>query len=91
MGSSSSVSPWSVGLPSVPAADPAWPLVALDAFLPVANDTPRPAAGVLPPAAADLPPVAPFLDDTLPGVAPVRDDTPSPAEDLPPAAERHVP
>ena len=66
MGSSSSVSPWSVGVPSVPAAAPAWPLVALDAMYPVVNNTPRPAAGVLPLAAADLPPVAPVLDDTLP-------------------------
>ena len=84
------------------AGDPAWHLVALDAFPPVANDTPRLAAGVLPPGAADLPHVAPVLnntlsgvdpvlDDILPGIAPVLDDTPSPADNLPPAAERPVP
>ena len=83
------------------AADPVWPLVVLDALHPVADDTPRPAAGVLPSAAADLPHgapvldnalpgIAPILDDTLPGIAPVLDDTPSPIDDLPPAAERRA-
>ena len=66
-------------------------LVAFDAFHAVSENTPRPAAGVLPPTAADLPPVIPVLDDTVPGVTPVLDDTPSPADDLPPAAERSVP
>ena len=69
------MSPWSIGVPLVPAADPAYPLVAVDAFHPVADDNPCPAAGVLPPATADLPPVAPVLDNILPGVTPVLDDT----------------
>ena len=79
MGLSSSVSSWLVGIPSVPAAAPAWPLVALDAFHPVADNTPCVTAGVLPPTAADLPPDAHVLKDTLSGVAPVLDDTPHPA------------
>ena len=95
MGSSSNVSSWSLSIPSVPLAAayaaPAWLLVALDAFPPVADDTSRPAADVLPPAAADLPQVAPVLNDILPGVTPVLNETPSPADDLPPTAERPVP
>ena len=93
MGSSSSVSSRSVDVPLVPAAALAWPLVALDAFRTVADETPSPAAGVLfgvapvlndthspnagvlPLAAAILPPVAPVHDDTLPGIALVIDDT----------------
>ena len=86
----------------MPAAAPAWLLAALDAFHPVADDSPRPAAGVLRPTAGVLPPLAPVSDDTLhgvvpvlsdtlPGVGPVLDDTHSPADILPPAAERFMP
>ena len=64
------MSPWSVGVPSVPAAAPTWPLVALDAFHPVADDTP-------PDLDDTLPGVAPVLNDTprstadiIPGVEP---------------------
>ena len=91
MGSSSSASLWSVGVPSVPAATPAWPSVAFGALHPVADSAPCPAAGVLPgvapvldntprPAAGVLPPVGPVLDDTLP-----------PAADVLPGIERSVP
>ena len=82
----------------MPAVASAWPLVALDAFHPVADDTPRPTAGVLPLGAGVLPRVAPVLDDTppvlddtLPGVAPVLDDTLSSADVPSPAAKRSVP
>ena len=51
MGSSSNASPWWVGVPSVPLsavyAAPAWPLVALDAIHPVADDTPLVSDGTL--------------------------------------------
>ena len=61
------MSPCLVGVPSVPLAAayaaPAWPLGALDAFPSLADNTPRPAAGVFPPAAADLPHGTPVLDD----------------------------
>ena len=56
-----------VGLRSLSAAAaPELPLIAHDAFHPVANDTPRPVAGV-------LPGIAPVLDDTLPLIDPVLD------------------
>ena len=66
------MSPWSVGVPSVTAAAPAWSLSALDAFPPILDDnlhgvasflddTTRSAAGVLPPAANVLPGVEPSL------------------------------
>ena len=51
MGSSSNASPRSVCVPSVPLAAayaaPAWPLVAVDAFRPVADDTPLASDGTL--------------------------------------------
>ena len=90
MGSSSSVSPWSIGVLSLPAAAPAWPLVALDAFHSVADDT-----HVLddtPPVLDNtLPGVAPVLDDTLPGVPPVFNDALRPAADLFPGVQPSVP
>ena len=65
----------------MPAAAPEWPLVALDAFHPVADDTPRPAAGIVPltagvllPTAGVLPGIAPVLDYTFPLIDPVLDD-----------------
>ena len=67
-------------VPSVPAAAPARPLVALDALHPVANDTSRPAAGV-------FLGVAPFL----PGITPVLNDTLPPTADVLPGVERSVP
>ena len=77
MGSSSSVSSWAVGVPSVPAAAPAWPLVALDAFPPVADHTPPVLDNTLPLldhtlclAAGVLPGVTSVLDDHLSGVEP---------------------
>ena len=56
------MSPWWVCIPSVPAADPAWPLVVLDVLHPVADDTP--------PVLDDtLPLIAGVLNDHLPLVA----------------------
>ena len=85
-------------------AAPAWPLVALDALRPVADDTPPPADGVLPgvaPVLDDISPraaaVAPVLSDTpppaagvLPGVAPVLDDTSSSTAGVLPGIGRSV-
>ena len=72
MGSFSNVSTWSVGIPSVPLAAayaaPAWSLFALDAFHPVADDTPSVLNDTLP-----------VLTNTLFGVTPVLDDTARPA------------
>ena len=73
----------------MPAADPAWPLVVLDALHPVANNTPLVFYVTLLALNGTLPPVAGVLDDhlplvtdvlppaadVLPGVTPVLDDT----------------
>ena len=105
LGSSSSVSPWLVRVPSVPTAAPAWPLVAPEASHPVADNTPCPHVGVLSgvtpvldytprPAACVLPGVAPVLDNTPPVFddnPPVLDNTPPPTADVLPGVKRSVP
>ena len=65
-----------------PLQDPVWPLVALGALHPAADNTSHSAANVLSPTADVLPGVTPVLDnthivldDTLPGVIPVLDHT----------------
>ena len=84
MESSSNVSPSSVYVPSVPAADPAWPLVVLDALHPVVDDTPLVLDNTL---------LA--LDGTLPGIVlPAAGALPPAAGALPPAAggrDDHLP
>ena len=122
MGSSSNVSPRSVCVPSVTLAAvyaaSAWPLVAVDAFDPVADDTLFASNGTLLvldgtllafdgtllPVVCALPLVMLALDGpllattgahplvllALDGPLPPSVGAPSPADDLPPAAERPV-